>query len=62
MKHKISNPNIANLVQNDHQCIGEINGNIQFPEPNEMIYKFEGTITLDHFAQPMSLSIENFLL
>lgn len=50
MKHKISIPTIANVVTNDHNCLGEINGNIQFPEPNEIIYKFEGTITLNNFS------------
>ena len=61
MKHKLSVQAMTQLIDSEYMCIHQ-QGKIHFPEPDEMIYKFEGTLSIEALTKPMSLSVENFLL
>jgi magnesium-transporting ATPase (P-type) len=61
LKHKISLPKVEQLLDSEYSVIN-LSGKVHFQEPNDQIYKFEGTLSLDAISNPMSAGIDNFLL
>ena len=49
------------MIDNEYSAV-HLSGKVHFPEPNEMIYKFEGTLSAHALSKPLSLGVENFLL
>ena len=46
MKHKTSWSEMTRFLVDEYKCIN-LTGKIHFPVPDEMIYQFEGTLSVD---------------
>lgn len=61
MKHKQANKSTVEASRSDEEVLSNLKGAyIECESPNEMLYKFEGTMVLNN--QPTPLGIDQMLL
>jgi magnesium-transporting ATPase (P-type) len=62
LKHKVAEKYLNSKLQNLELLDKHIEGTVICEVPNDQIYKFEGSLVLNHFAKKVSLNSENLLL
>ena len=54
MKHKLSHPTTVTIVDSDVSACS-LSGKVHCEAHNEILYKFEGTLSLEQIQNPMGI-------
>lgn len=61
LKHKIAPSKCAQLIDSEEMAIG-LTGKVHCQAPDDVIYKFEGTLSLDALGDPISVDHDQLCL